>query len=300
MKNSVHDFPHEPAAWLNGAYCAAPQAALPVTDLGLHGIAVTEMLRTYDQDLFRLLPHLRRLDASARLIGLEIDAPGIEPLVRDLVRHNFSFTNSELGVVIFVTAGGNPTYLGDGTEPTVGIHTFELRLKRWAKTIQDGVHIVIPKVRALPEDSVPSTAKIRSRIHWYLAAREARDKDAQALLVNADGFVTETPSANFFAVFGESVVTPATNVLPGISREVVRDLCPALGLRYEERNIRPDDIQNADELFLASTPYGLMPVTKFENTEVGDGLPGPVFFELCNAWSELVGIDILEQITSSG
>ena len=299
-ENTPHDFPSESVAWLNGRFCPASSAGLPLTDLGLHGIAVTEMVRTYDQEPFRLLDHLRRLQDSANAVGIEVDAPALEDVARQILTHNFAFSSSELGVVLFATAGGNPTYLGrDLPEPTVGAHTFELPLRRWARPIQDGVHLVVPGVRQMSNDCVPTSAKTRSRIHWHLAAREASKHGAQPILLNADGFLTETPGANFFAVFGESVVTPAADVLPGVSRAVVRDLCPVLGLRYEERDIRPADIETADEAFLSSTPYGLLPVTRFEHKQVDAGLPGPVFFELCNAWSEMVGVDIIEQIVSS-
>jgi branched-chain amino acid aminotransferase len=53
---------------------------------------------------------------------------------------------------------------------------------------------------------------------------------------------------------------------------------------------------NADEAFLASTPYCLMPVTKINGVPVGDGKPGPLFRRLISAWSELVGLDIQAQI----
>lgn len=298
--NTPHDFPTEPVAWLKGHFCGAGTAGLPLTDLGLHGIAVTEMIRTYDQEPFRLPDHLRRLQNSADSVGIEIDAASFEDVTRQMLTHNFAFTSSELGVVLFATAGGNPTYLGrDLGEPTVGAHTFELPLKRWAKSIQDGVHLVVAPVRQIPAESVPATAKTRSRMHWHLASRAASKMGGQAILLNAEGFLTETAGANFFAVYGESVVTPAVDVLPGVSRAVVRDLCPVLGLRYEERNIRPEDIATADEAFLSSTPYGLMPVSRFEHQDINGGLPGPVFFELCNAWSELVGLDIIEQITEA-
>lgn len=300
QNNTPHDFPSEPVAWLNGRFCSAATASLPLTDLGLHGVAVTEMARTYDQDPFRLLDHLRRLQNSADAVGIQLDAAALEDVVRQMLAHNFAFTSSELGVILFATAGGNPTYLGrEPGEPTVGAHTFELPLKRWARSIQDGVHLVVPEVRQMPDECVPTFAKTRSRMHWHLASRAASKLGGQAILVTADGFLTETAAANFFAVYGESVVTPAADVLPGISRDVVRDLCPVLGLRYEERNIRPEDIATADEAFLSSTPYGLMPVTRFEHKDINGALPGPVFFELCNAWSELVGIDIIDQIISA-
>lgn len=300
--NSVDDVLEGPVAWINGRFIPAGTAALPVSDLGLHGIAVTEMMRTYDHKLFRPTDHLSRLQSSAQAAMIEADTEGLHEICHAVAMRNASFASaaSDLGLVAFVTAGGNPTYLGEApAPPTVCIHTFELPLKRWKHAIQEGVCLLIPDVRQLPKECVPATVKSRSRLHWHLASREAALKNpkAQPILLDAAGDLTETPSGNFFATFGESVVTPHENVLPGVSRRVVRELSRILGLQYEERSLKPQDIAAADEAFISSTPYGLLPVTEFAGATVGNGRPGPVFFELCNAWSELVGIDIIEQIT---
>jgi branched-subunit amino acid aminotransferase/4-amino-4-deoxychorismate lyase len=57
----------------------------------------------------------------------------------------------------------------------------------------------------------------------------------------------------------------------------------------------PDDLAVADEVLLTSTPWCLLPVTRFEGRPVGRGEPGPVFRRLLTAWSEMVGIDIAAQ-----
>ena len=302
--NSPDDVVDGPLAWINGRFVPSQAAAVPVSDLGLHGLAVTEMVRTYDHNLFRLKDHLKRLRSSLAAVKIEADTEGLDEICRIIGMRNSSFVKSstDIGLVIVVTAGPNPTYIGENSHgPTVCVHTFDLPLARWSHTIQDGVSLLVSNVPQLPAACLPPEAKTRSRLHWHLASMEVRAKNpaAQAILLNQSGQLTETPAANFFAAFGDSVVTPATDVLPGISRQVVSELCRVLGLQYEERPIRPDDMETADEAFISSTPYGLLPVTQFAERKIGNGLPGPIFFELCNAWSELVGIDIIEQITSS-
>ena len=303
-RNSPEDVIDGPIAWLNGAYISSTSAALPVTDLGLQGLAVTEMIRTYDRELFRLRDHLVRLERSLQLACIDQDIAGLDEICKLIARRNGSYVadQGDLGMVVFITAGGNPTYLGSNVPgPSVCVHTFELPLARWSTLIRDGLQLRVSDVRQIPEECVPAEIKSRSRLHWYLAARGvAKSNAGHAVLLNHDGLITETPTGNVFAVYGESVVTPDANVLFGVSRKVVSELCPVLGLRYEERPIRPEDLQSADEVFVASTPTGLLPVTDFNGQPVGNGLPGPVFFELCNAWSELVRIDIIEQITSAG
>src|SRR5207248_7146498 len=141
--------------------------------------------------------------------------------------------------------------------------------------------------------------KYRSRMHYYLADQEARlvDPQASALLLDLAGNVTETGGANFLIVERGTVVSPTTvNTLPGISRAMVIELAGRLRVPFVERDIQVFDVVNADEAFLTSTPYCLMPVTKVNGVLIGDGRPGPLFRRLLAAWGEEVGLDIAKQV----
>jgi len=144
--------------------------------------------------------------------------------------------------------------------------------------------------------------KYRSRMHYYLADKEAQlaDESAIALLLDLDGNVTETSGANFLIVERGAIVSPTLrNTLPGISRATVIELATKLGIPFVERDLQVYSVINADEAFLASTPYCLMPVTRINGVPIGDGRPGPVVRRLLDAWNELVGLDIYAQIQGS-
>src|SRR5262249_8207647 len=129
----------------------------------------------------------------------------------------------------------------------------------------DGQHLVTPSVRHVPPQCLDPKIKHRSRLHFHLADQEARlvDPEALALLLDLDGNVTETATANFLIVERGRVTSPTTrNTLPGISRATVIDLCGRLGLPFVERDFQVHDALNADEAFTTSTPYCLMPVTR--------------------------------------
>jgi len=76
----------------------------------------------------------------------------------------------------------------------------------------------------------------------------------------------------------------------------VIELAAKLGIPFVERDLQVYSVINADEAFLASTPYCLMPVTRINGVAIGDGRPGPVLRRLLEAWNELVGLDIYAQI----
>ncbi|HVW36063.1 MAG TPA: aminotransferase class IV, partial [Pirellulales bacterium] len=88
------------------------------------------------------------------------------------------------------------------------------------------------------------------------------------------------------------------NTLPGISRKTVIELAAQLGIEFVERDFQVYNVVNADEAFLASTPFCILPVTKLNGLAIGDGKPGPIFRKLIAAWSQRVGLDIVEQIVS--
>lgn len=304
---------NEPLVYLNGKTVPASKAHLAIYDAGVVlGATVTEMTRTFHKKLWRLGDHLDRLFRSLRYTRMNIGMSKDElaDISQRLVDSNARLLDAkgELGLIHFVTAGEYPTYAGMAgqaarTTPTVCVHTFPMPFELWAKKMQSGAHLVTPSIRHVPPQCYDPKMKYRSRMHYYLADHEARlvDAEASALLLDLDGNVTETGGANFLIVEKETVVSPTTrNTLPGISRQMVIELCGKLGIAFVERDFQVFHAINADEALLASTPYCLMPVTRINGLPIADGRPGPMFRRLLQAWSAQVGLDIVEQIIGGG
>ncbi|MBN2022492.1 MAG: aminotransferase class IV [Pirellulales bacterium] len=298
-----------PNVFLNGRMIPASEASLNIYDLGVVlGATVTEMVRTFHQRLYRLDGHLSRLARSLEYVHfpLSINLAELADAATALVEHNARLVPpwQELALVIFLTAGESRVYArGAGRparlEPTVCAHTFPLPYADWVERLRHGAHLVTPRTRNLPAACVDPNVKHRSRLHYYLADREARLVDPQAvpLLLDLDGYVTETNTANFLMVRQRTLVSPPVErVLPGISRDVVAELAAKLGIPMEERPIAPDDVAAADEALLTSTPYCLMSAVRINGRPIGQGQPGPVFRRLMEAWNAEVGLDIVKQI----
>ena len=237
-----------------------------------------------------------------------------------LVEHNSRLVHSDddLGLIQFVTPGEYAPYAGrragfspegssetpqayckSGLRGTVCVHTFPLPFELWADKMRTGVHLVTPSIRHVPPQCYDPAIKNRSRFHYYLADQEARltDPHASALLLDLEGNVTETSTANFLMIEQGTIVSPTTrNILPGISRATAVELAGRLGLRFAERDFDVATAQRADEALVASTPYCVMPVTRLNGTPVGDGRPGPTFRRLLAAWSQEAGLDVARQI----
>jgi branched-subunit amino acid aminotransferase/4-amino-4-deoxychorismate lyase len=150
----------------------------------------------------------------------------------------------------------------------------------------------------VPESCWPLAAKVRSRLHYFLADREAAaaEPGARAILAHADGRISETSTANVAIVrAGRIVAPPATDALSGVSLAFARGLAERLSIPWREESLRQVDLATADEILLTSTPSCLLPATRFDGRAVGSGAPGPVFHRLLAAWSESAGVDIVTQ-----
>ena len=304
---------NEPVVFLNGEMIPASQAHIAIYDAGVVlGATVTEMTRTFRHRPFRLEDHLARLYRSLKYVRFDVGMREEEmaATTHRLIEHNVGLIgpDEELGIIHFVTAGEFRVYAGSAggsgkVPPTVCIHSFPMPFHLWASFFEEGIHVVTPSTRHVPPQCVDPKMKYRSRLHFYLADQETHlvDPRASSLLLDLDGNVTEMSGGNFLIVRDGTILSPTTrNILPGISRQTVIELAEQLGIPFVERDIQVHDVVNADEAFESTTPFCIAPVTRINGIPIGDGKPGPITKRLLEAWSALVGLDIVEQFRRAG
>ncbi len=295
----------EPLAWINGRETPFSQLALPVWDLGVvAGASVTEMARTFRHQSFRLLQHLQRLETSCAELGFKtpLSVPDLAAAAERLVQKNSELIDAhdDLGIVAFVTAGANRTYLGTDDLPggTTVVHTFRLPLELWRSAAEDGVRLTIPKRRQISESSQPVSHKTRNRLHWWLADGEADavESGSRALLLDSSGLITETSAACFFAVINGTIVTPRSQVLNSMSRRIVEEAAADCGLSFEHRDVSADEISAMEEAFLSSTPSGILRVRSIDRRPIGTEDTRSVIPDLLAYWEKVAGLNPLKQI----
>jgi len=293
-------------AWVNGRFVDAADLAVPVGDAGfVLGATVTEQLRTFHGRLFLVPEHLQRLSASLAAVGI---APGVSPdaladaaarVAASHITGDEPAVGGDLGLVIFVTPGDLPAqHIGRGSAPRVMIHAFPLAHVLWAHAYEQGVALRSVTVQQVPEACWPLHAKVRSRLHYFLADREAHaaEPGARAVVAHADGRISETSTANVAIVVDGTVLSPpADDALPGVSLAFARRLAEQEGIPWRERPLTAADLAAAAEILLTSTPSCILPATRFDGRPVGTGAPGPVYRRLLAAWSADVGLDIAAQ-----
>ena len=301
----------EPVVYFRHVIVPASQARLAYYDMGIIlGATITDLVRTYAHKPFRLNDHVARFYESCKYARIQplMSQEETIAVTGNLLEHNLEGIgqSDDLAVVYFITPGENALYGGIPLEavhqgPTFCIHTFPLQFASWQPLFREGAHVVIPSIRHVPPECVDPKVKNRSRLHWWLADREAQlvDPTATTVLLDLHGNITEASGANFLICKDGRVLSPTSrNILGGISLKNIRELCEQLQIPFIERNLQVHDVINADEAFLATTPYAVAPVTKVNGLLIGKGQPGPMFARLTEAWSQQVGMDILEQIMS--
>ncbi|QDS90588.1 Branched-chain-amino-acid aminotransferase [Rosistilla ulvae] len=260
--------------WYRNGQWGEGEIALPVDDVGVfQGVIAVERLRTYSGRWFRLDDHLDRLRQSTSLLSIDA-AQGIDGLsasMADLLHRNGAPLVT--GGTVLITPGTLR-----GRTPTVIAHLTPLDLARIERLQKEGELLVLSSVVQPSANSVPRRVKHRSRLHYYLAAQQVRrvDPAATAVLIDDDGSVTETASANILLVQDGSIYSaPPDRVLPGVSLGVVRQLANEAGIPWIEQPLQASMFDRADEILLTGTGAGIW---------FGNNRKGPVYRQLSEAF----------------
>lgn len=301
--------PHDASkhhVYISGEMFPPDEAKISIFDSAVTlGDTMTESTRTFGHEPFKLERHIKRLYKSLKVGRIN---PGLTPqemtdITMEVLQRNLPHVPASEDVwIVHNISRGTGALAADPTQQrspaTVIIYTAPLILSDWARFYTEGCHAVTPFSRAIPTQSLDARIKNRSRLAYTLAEAEVKlvDPAAQSVILDVDGNVTENKGGNFFIYADGALKTPhARGALAGISRETALELAEGLGIPIQVTDFQPYDIYTSDEAFFTSTPYCIMPATKFNGLPVGDGKVGPVTRRLLAAWSELVGLDIAAQ-----
>lgn len=291
--------------YLSGVMVPESEAKISIFDSAIMlGDCLTESTRTFRHQPFRLEEHITRLYRSLKVCRVN---PGLTP--EEMTRVTLQVLDANRSLMgddddCWIVHNISRGLMKPGPSPsqsnpaTIMIFTSPMDLRGWARYYTEGCHAVTSFSRAIPAQSLDARIKNRSRLFYTLADTEARmvDPEAQVVILDTDGNVSENKGGNIFAVIDGEVRTPSTeNCLAGISRQTVIELAQDLGLRVREARLQTYDFYTAEEVFFTSTPYCIMPATRFNGLTVGDGQVGPITKRLLTAWSERVGVDIVGQ-----
>ena len=264
--------------YIDGKYYDERTAKVSVFDHGLlYGDGIFEGIRIYNGRVFKLKEHIDRLFYSAKAILLQIPLTHAQ-LVQATVatcRKN-KLRNGYIRLLVTRGVGNLGLNPRSCKQPSIIIIADKIQVYP-AELYARGMDIVtVPTVRNLHSALNPAVKSL-NYLNNILAKIEANHAGCEeAVMLNAEGFVSECTADNLFIVKNGGLFTPpnSAGALYGITRQTVIELAQAAGLKVFEPNLTRYDLFNADECFLTGTGAEIMPVVKIDSRVIGTGKPG--------------------------
>src|SRR6266481_2687810 len=266
--------------YIDGKYLDQRDAKISVFDHGLlYGDGIFEGIRAYNGRVFKLKEHIDRLFYSAKAILLqlpmshsELMAATVETCRRNKVREGYIRLVVTRGVG---TLGLNPNRCKN---PSVIIIAGKIQLYP-PQYYKRGMEIVtVPTTRNLHSALNPAIKSL-NYLNNILAKIEAANSGCEeAIMLNAQGYVSECTGDNVFIVKAGHLMTPplSAGALYGITRKVVMEIAAESGLVVSEPDLTRYDLFCADECFLTGTGAEIVPVVQLDGRIIGSGKPGPI------------------------
>jgi branched-chain amino acid aminotransferase len=295
----------ERVVYLNGQYVAERDAKVSVLDRGFRwGDAVYDATRTFEGRLFKLHEHVERFFRSLRYARIDprLDKAAVAAVCEEVVRRNEAARKAADGDYLLTMQAsrglvGGIYAPGEGV-PTVTVYCMPLALLAHARYYRSGAPVIVTATRRTPPECVSPRAKVSNKMNHFQAEFEAKatDPDAFALMLDTDGNIAESSGSDFLFVSNGVLRIPQRRThLTGVSLLTAVELAEKLGLPTDEGVFTMFDLYQAEEAMLTASTYCLLPVVRVNGLALGDGKPGPIVGRLLRAWSELVGMDIVDQ-----
>ena len=285
-------------AFFRGEFVPLRDANINVMTHGFnYGTAVFEGIRAYwnadEEQLFalELLAHYRRIKSSAALLLMEVpqSPEKLAELTVELLRRDGLREDMYVRPIVYKSS------------ETIGVrlHNLDAEITIFAVPFgqyidtEGGIRAQVSTWRRTDDNAIPARGKITGAyVNGALAKSEAQlNGFDEAIVLTADGHVSEGSAENLFIVKGGVLITPPVtdNILEGITRrrllEIARD---ELGVATTERTIDRTELYTADEVFLCGTGAQISPVIEIDRRAVGSGRPGPITRDLSRTYFDAV------------
>ncbi len=283
--------------WMDGRLVEWRDAKIHVLSHTLHyGCGAFEGVRAYKTDqgtaIFRLREHTERLFNSAKILRMQI--PFSQQQVMDaqceVVRVN-RLDSCYLRPL---------TWIGDkklGVSPKG--NTIHLMVAAWSwgaylgdEGLKNGIRVKISSYTRHHVNITMTQAKAVSNYTNSILANTEATEDGydEAMLLDANGFVSEGAGENLFVIKNGVVYTPdlSAGALNGITRNTVFHICKDLGLQVVEKRITRDEVYICDEAFFTGTAAEVTPIRELDRIPLGAGSRGPLTEKIQTAFFDIV------------
>jgi branched-chain amino acid aminotransferase len=285
-------------AFFRGEFVPLRDANINVMTHGFnYGTAVFEGIRAYwnadEEQLFalELVAHYARIRASAGLLMMEVrqSPEELAEITVELLRRDGLREDAYVRPIVYKSSETIGVRLHNlDSDVTI----FAVPFGQYIDT-EGGIRAQVSSWRRTDDNAIPARGKITGAyVNGALAKSEAQlNGFDEAIVLTADGHVSEGSAENLFIVKDGVLITPPVtdNILEGITRRrligIARD---DLGIPTVERSIDRTELYGADEVFLCGTGAQISPVIEIDRRAIGSGRPGPVSRDLSRTYFDAV------------
>ena len=262
---------------INGDFFPRNDAKISVFDSSVQGgDAVWEGLRVYEGRIAALDEHLLRLQDSAKALAFE-NVPSsdhVKDAIFKTLELNKMWNESHIRLTLTrgekITSGMNPRLNQSGCTLIV--------LAEWKKPIysNNGIKLITSSIRRNTPECLDSKIHHNNLLNNILAAIEANVSGADsAIMLDVNGFISETNDTNLFIIKDNEIFTPfANSCLPGITRKMVLSIADNEGIANYEKDLSLTELYTSDEVFTSGTMGELTPVLEADGRIIGNGEVG--------------------------
>lgn len=274
--------------WFDGKMVPWRDATVHVLSHSLHyGMAVFEGIRAYKTDkgtaIFRLHEHTDRLFRSAHILGMQLpfDKDPINAAVCAAV-HDNNLQSAYIRPICFYGSEGMGLRAAD-LKVHVAVAAWHWGAYLGEENMQTGIRVTVSSFTRHHVNVAMCRAKaVGHYINSILALHDAQACGYdEALMLDAQGYVTEGSGENIFLVRNGEICTPdLTSALDGITRDTIFKLAQEIGKPVREKQITRDEVYIADEAFFTGTAAEVTPIREVDGRKIGSGRRGPVTEQL--------------------
>ena len=269
--------------FIDDNFVAPADAKMSIFDVGfVWGDTAYDVTSTWKGWFFMLEEHLDRFEQSCNRFQLKTpySRDEIRQICAECVRrsgHEDTYVKLQMSRGVLSSRTADPR-VGDSKFVAYAIPYVWI----WGKEkCRNGANLHLSSFERVSSKAVDQRIKNYNRADLVQARFQALDEGCDdSILCGPDGYLTEGSGYNIMLVKDGKIASPDHNVLEGVTRGVVSELCDLQGIVFELRKIRPDELSSADEVFASSTAGGVMPVTHISSRAVSNGKAGPVTRQL--------------------
>ena len=265
--------------YVNGEYCYKSEAKISIYDSGFqHGDGVYEGIRVYDDKIFMLEEHVKRLYESCKTLDIHINKTFEEliEIVKETIRRNLDIGREDLHIRLQITRGIKGL---TGMNPNMNLTNCSIVIcvdEKKPIFNKKGIKLITSTLKRFSPNFIDPKIHTTNQLNQIMAVIEANRQGAdEAIMLDVNGFVSETNSTTLLMIKDNQLIIPSTDyILVGITRKIISDTAKSIDMKVIERNISVSEFYNADEVFVCGTVGEIVPVVEIDGKLIAQGFPG--------------------------